>query len=446
MHAVILSAATTDHASLFPVLGAELARAGYGSLTTFDLRSTKLAFCQGEFDCWVKTPGRCRTRDAETEILEAVHDADAVVLLGPVTFGGHGYVMKRAIDRLIPLADPFFTKRKALTHHGMRYEHQAAMFAVGTLPVASAAMAETFEALSDANAINFLAPERGAVVLLDADPGAWAGAIRRMLESPRTPGAGITARSPLRRMLLEAAAADPAAATGVHARRAAILVGSAKIKGTSASEVMARALADRLAAASVPSELHFATEFVHDDMRTMRTAQAIAACDLFVLVTPLYVDSLPALATHALELVERARAAEHAPARFAIVVNCGFPEAEQNRTALRIAHHFASRAGYGWAGGLPLGCGGAVKPDRPLDAQGGPVVHVVRALDLAAPALAAGAAIPRDAVEAMAASPMPDAVYRVAGDLGWRWLAYRNGLPQRELHARPLDHWSARSR
>lgn len=440
MHAVILSAASTDHASLFPVLGAELARAGYRSLTTFDLRSTKLAFCQGEFDCWVKTPGRCRAHDAELEILEAVRDADAVVLLGPVTFGGHGYVLKRAIDRLIPLADPFFTKRNALTHHAMRYEHHGAMFSVGYLPVASAAMAETFEALNDANAINFLAPARGAVVLLDSDAGAWSGAIRRMLEHPRTPGAGITSREPLRAMLLDAAAADAAAASGVHPRRAALLVGSAKVKGTSASEVMATALADRLAAASVPSELHFATEFVHEDMRTMRTAQSIAACDLFVLVTPLYVDSLPALATHALQLVDRARAPAHGPARFAMLVNCGFPEAEQNRTALRIAHHFAAHAGYGWAGGLPLGGGGVVKPDRPLDAQGGPALHVIRALDLAAPALAAGAAIPGEAIEAMASSPMPDAVYRVAGDLGWRWLAYKNGLPQRELHARPLDH------
>ena len=43
----------------------------------------------------------------------------------------------------------------------------------------------------------------------------------------------------------------------------------------------------------MPAELHFATEFVHDDERAMKAAESIAACELLVLVTPLYVDSLP---------------------------------------------------------------------------------------------------------------------------------------------------------
>jgi hypothetical protein len=63
----------------------------------------------------------------------------------------------------------------------------------------------------------------------------------------------------------------------------------------------------------------------------------------------------------------------------------------------------------------------------------------VEALDLAVPALAAGNVVPREAIEAMARAPMPDAFYRLMGDLGWRWQAHQNGVPQKELHARPLD-------
>jgi multimeric flavodoxin WrbA len=445
MHAVVLSAAPPDSGALLSTVQSGLARAGYEVVTTFDVSSTKLAFCQGEFDCWVKTPGVCRVHDAETAILQAVHDADALVLLGPVTFGGHGSVLKLAVDRLIPIMAPFFTKRHALTHHLPRYARYPALFSVGWLPHASASLATTFAELNDANAINLLAPARGAVVLDDAHEGAWAGDIRRMLESPRTPGEGVIARAPLRAALLEAAAPDPRGASASRTRRAALLVGSAKIKGTSASETMARALAERLSALRVPTELHFATELVHDDAHTARTARTIAACDLFVLVTPLYVDSLPALATHALELVDRERAANRedgAPpshARFAAIVNCGFPEAEQTRTAMRIARHFAAHAGYAWAGGLPLGAGGVVKPGVPLEDAGAPVRHVVRALDLAAPALARGGVVPYDAIYAMASSPMPDALYRFVGDIGWHVQARRNGIAQRDLHARPHD-------
>ena len=167
--------------------------------------------------------------------------------------------------------------------------------------------------------------------------------------------------------------------------------------------------------------------------------RAIAESDLFVLATPLYVDALPALATHALELVALARNPAAAPARFAAIINCGFPEPEQTRSAFRIARHFAARAGYAWAGGLPLGGGGAINPERPLDDQHGPAEHVKRALDLAAPALARGEPIPADAIEAMMATPLPDPLYRLMGDLGWRYQAYRNHVSQRDLKARPLD-------
>jgi hypothetical protein len=165
----------------------------------------------------------------------------------------------------------------------------------------------------------------------------------------------------------------------------------------------------------------------------------VAAADLFVLVTPLYVDAFPALATHALEVIAAARSGSPAPAQFAVLVNCGFPEPEHVRTALAIARQFAAAARYDWAGGLPLGGGGAVNPLVSLDAQRGPADHVRSALDLAVPCLARGEAIPCDAIGRMVASPMPDAVYRLIGDLGWRYQVHKNGLSQAALRARPLD-------
>jgi hypothetical protein len=39
----------------------------------------------------------------------------------------------------------------------------------------------------------------------------------------------------------------------------------------------------------------------------------------------------------------------------------------------------------------------------------------------------------------MAQAPMPDMLYRLLGDLGWRLQAYQHGLPQRALLKRPLE-------
>lgn len=440
MRCVVLSAAPPAHPSLSALaflLRQELERAGYSELAWFDLSAYKLAFCQGEFDCWVKTPGRCRSEDAEQEIVAAIHDADALVLLGPVTFGGHGYTLKRAVDRLICLLSPFFDKRVHLTHHGHRYEKHADLFALGWQPAPDHAQAQTFVNLADANAINFMAPRVGVAVVDGGSVPSWPEAIRAMIESKAAPGDAVLQKSQLTLALAESA--RPSAPSPLPApRHAALLVGSAKKKGTSLSEQLARALGRRLEAAGVSSELHFATEFVRDGEAAVVSARRIAAADLFVLAAPLYVDSLPALATHALELVARERGADAPQAGFAAIVNCGFPEAEQNRTALRIARHFADHARYCFLGGLPLGGGGAIQASS-LDDARGPAAHVASALDLAAPALAAGHPLPGAAFDAMATSPMPDVVYRILGDLGWRLQAYKNHLAQGDLGARPLD-------
>jgi multimeric flavodoxin WrbA len=439
MATVVLSAASAERPSLqalVPVLDDALRRSGEHAIRQFDLAATPLAYCQGEFDCWVKTPGVCRAHDAEADIVHAIHDADRVVMLDAVTFGGHSYTMKRAQDRLICLISPFFEKRASLTHHEPRYARMASLYKLGWAPYLDPDVAQTWRELADGNALNLMAPHVGAVVVDDAGRSRWGEAVRALLASDAVPGAGIAARGPLREALMAAASAPPRDSS-IRPRTAALVVGSAKAKGTSVSEALARALGARLEANGITTAIHAATAFLRDESRR-RATREVAAADLFVLVTPLYIDAFPALATRALESVAAARSGPAAPALFAVLVNCGFPEPEHTRTALRIARHFAVAASYDWAGGLPLGGGGAIDPHTPLDAQHGPAEHVRSALDLAAPCLARGDAIPPDAVARMVASPMPDAVYRFIGDLGWRYQVYKNGLAQSALRARPL--------
>lgn len=440
MKAVLLSAVPPKHAELAKVallLEQQLARAGYDEIEHFEVAEAKLGFCQGEFDCWLKHPGRCKIEDGEQAIVAAIPSADALVLLGPVVFGGWGYALKRAIDRSICLVSPFFEKRAALTHHERRYRSYPKMYAVGMLPTSDAAQQATFLELNDANAINFFAPARNAVVLRQDEPDSWGESLSAMLAHDLEPGASISAREPLRQELLEVARADRLQARS-PIRTAALLVGSAKAKGTSASEQLARALMRRLAARSVVCDLHFATEFVHARAAALAAARALGATDLLILVTPLYVDSLPALATHALEQVARQRSGMKASALFMPLINCGFPEPEHTRTAIRIARHFAAAAGYDFAGALPLGAGGTVTPERDLDEPRPPVTHLVRALSLAADALAAGAPVPGMALDEILKPALTDSLYRLAGDLGFRWQAHQHGTAQRELRAKPF--------
>lgn len=141
--------------------------------------------------------------------------------------------------------------------------------------------------------------------------------------------------------------------------------------------------------------------------------------DLLILSFPLYVDTLPAIATRFLERLAESRIADPESKRLVAIANCGFPEAWQNDTALAICRKFAGEMGLKWAGGLALG-GGTAIDGRPLEALGGLMRNVRQALDLAAVALAAGHPVPRKAVDLMAKPFMPAWAYLCLGAMGRR--------------------------
>ncbi len=118
-------------------------------------------------------------------------------------------------------------------------------------------------------------------------------------------------------------------------------------------------------------------------------------------------------------------------------MNCGFPEASQNRTALAICRRFAAEAGFEWAGGLALGMGEAIG-GRPLKEAGGMVRRIVKALDLAGDALALGHPIPEEAVRLMAKPLVPRWLYILMGNRGWKKRAANHGTTD-ALNARPHE-------
>jgi multimeric flavodoxin WrbA len=143
---------------------AELERAGM-DVTRFDLADERLAFCQGCFDCWVRTPGICSIDDGAREILEAYIKSDVVLMVTPIAFGGYGEHLKKALDRSIGLVSPFFTKIDGETHHKKRYDHYPAVVAVGSLREPDPEEAEIFRDLVARNAINSHTPAHAAEVV-----------------------------------------------------------------------------------------------------------------------------------------------------------------------------------------------------------------------------------------------------------------------------------------
>jgi NAD(P)H-dependent FMN reductase len=168
-----------------------------------------------------------------------------------------------------------------------------------------------------------------------------------------------------------------------------------------------------------------------------RLLAAAAAADLVVMSFPLYVDSLPSHLTAFLEaLAEQRGSVPPAMAQtLAAICQNGFPEAFHNLTALAICERFAAEAGFAWGGGLAMGMGEAIGR-RPLAKAGGMLRHQLRALDLAAAALAEGKPIPPEAVGLMVRPLIPRWLYLWLGNRGWKSEAKKFGTRDR-LRDRP---------
>lgn len=130
------------------------------------LREVQVAPCLGCFECWTRTPGVCRTRDAGRDLARAFVQARLAVFVTPVTFGGYSSELKKAVDRLICVDLPFFTRVGGEVHHPPRYAHRPALLVVGVLPERLAAQERIFQELVRRNAVNLRVPAFASQVLV----------------------------------------------------------------------------------------------------------------------------------------------------------------------------------------------------------------------------------------------------------------------------------------
>jgi len=80
-------------------------------------RKMKIMPCEGCYDCWVKTPGVCRHKDDMPAVLKKLAQADIWVMATPVYVDGMTGTMKMFLDRIIPMAQPFFEMRDGHNRH-----------------------------------------------------------------------------------------------------------------------------------------------------------------------------------------------------------------------------------------------------------------------------------------------------------------------------------------
>jgi multimeric flavodoxin WrbA len=134
---------------------------------SFSLRDAKIAYCQGDFECWIKTPGMCKADDDSRDIARAIINSDLVIYVTPITFGGYSSELKRALDKMICLIAPFFQTINGEIHHQKRYARYPRLLGIGTLAHRDEECERIFTTLVARNAINIHAPAHNTRVIFD---------------------------------------------------------------------------------------------------------------------------------------------------------------------------------------------------------------------------------------------------------------------------------------
>jgi len=222
----------------------------------------------------------------------------------------------------------------------------------------------------------------------------------------------------------------------MNAQKVLLVVGSPKVKeSTSAS--LGSYLLSRMLDNGFETSTTIAARLLRSDEALEETLSATADADILVFTFPLYVDAVPYPLVKLMEKMaeRRSGAADKKRLRLLTIVNCGFPEAHHNDTALAICRQFAKESRIEWIGGLALGGGGAIG-GQPLDKRGGLVKRVKKSLDMAAYALINDKPLPEEAVRLMSKPLMPKWLYLWIGETGGKRTAKRNGV-LKNLNDRP---------
>lgn len=391
------------------------------------LREQKIGNCAGDFFCWVRSPGMCNTDDDNRIIAAKIMHSDLIVYLTPVTFGGYSSALKRMVDHQIQNISPFFANIKGEVHHQKRYKRYPNLLTIGWMNESNPQAEAIFRHLVQRNAINMYAKTSVCGLVIGAQPQAdldsqIASWLQAIASGSSSPVPALPA--------MEVTHSDVAP---IH--RALLLVGSPRTKkSTSAS--LGSYIFDQLTTRGMETQTIQIYTSLYSQERMKVMLDAIDRTDLVVLAFPLYVDSLPAPVTAALERIAAHRKENPTQIRFAAIANCGFPEAKHNDTALAISSEFARQNGFAWLGGLSLGAGQGVVHGTPLNELDGRAIPLKAALDLAAEALANGDPIPQTARDLLAKPIIPAWMYTLNGRFGWRQAAKQYGM-QKELKRQP---------
>jgi multimeric flavodoxin WrbA len=319
-------------------------RAQQHEVTLFALRDLAIRPCTGCFGCWVKTPGRCVFDDASHDVCQAVITSDFLLWAAPLRMGFPDAVLKRTLDRSIPLVHPYFELVQGEVHHRARYERYPRMGLL--LQEEADTTAEEVRIVGEVfSRIALNMKSRLDFALTTASP------VDQVVSRVVEPGGdGVPVTRGLRP--LPGVQVDPPA-------ELTIFNGSPRRAKSNTALMLAQVAEGFSSGGGRVSGPYYLGR--GEDMD--RHVEAFSAAEAVLVGCPLYVDAMPSVAKQFIEALEPLRGRKGNPA-LGFLMQSGFPEATHLRYAERYLEVVAARLGSPYLGTLVKG-GGEMTRTRP---------------------------------------------------------------------------------
>lgn len=301
------------------------------------LRDLPLKYCTGCWGCWVKTPGVCSTDNASQELDRAVINADFVLWAAPLKMGYPSELLKKAMDKHLPLIHPYMEVDQQEAHHLRRYERSPRLgLVVEKEPSTDEADLRLVTQLCQRTALNFktrlffsLTTETNAAELATRIMDENASALP--LPARPSPTHGVAVPAPSSLTLFNGSPRGP------HGNSRIFL------------EQVAKGFGGKY-------QLHHLVN-VKD---TEQHVRAFSAAEAAWVAFPLYTDSMPALVKHFFEALEPLVSKGGNPP-LGFIVQSGFPEALHSRYVEQYLEKLAARLGSPYLGTIVKGNGEGVR-------------------------------------------------------------------------------------
>jgi len=315
------------------------------SVTLLNLRDLDIRYCTGCFGCWVKRPGQCLTDDDSQQVCRAVINSDFMLWASPLRMGFPSALLKKMMDKSIPLIHPYFCVDHNEAHHRPRYDRYPRLgLLLEPEPESDEQDVRLVGDIFSRTALNM--KSRLEFVRLITQPvEELARAITTgtaapvKFESRLAATTGVRITPPARLTVFNGSPRGPKGNTPIMLEQF--------VKGFTASDGR-----DGGPDGGRSSEMFH----LNRSSEAAKFQQAFAEAECVWLGWPLYTDSMPGIVKAFIETLEPFKGRKNNPP-LGFLVQSGFPEAAHSRHVERYLERLAARLGSPYLGTIVKGGG-----------------------------------------------------------------------------------------